>query len=258
MESSSNNKKDSSSKKMDNMNNKKKDILQFPNFSNMDNMMQNPTMEIKDIPKNDKINIPDNIQKPVINKDFTMNSNMLNPNFQKETIENIMNQQNMLMAQINRIDNNQNMIMNNQNIIMNNQNNINNALLYIINSINNFHLLDNYNQNNQGSFPQSKGRSNSRSNSMDYNNNKIEKTIVVLFRNNDYHLMEVQCNLEDKASDVIRRYRKKTRKENFEERDQIFIFNGRKIKENKSLKQNGILNYSTIVVINLKGVKGAN
>ena len=36
------------------------------------------------------------------------------------------------------------------------------------------------------------------------------------------------------------------------------MFNGVKIKENKSLTQNGILNNSTIVVINLKEVKGAN
>jgi len=228
MESSSNNKKDSSSKKMDNMNN---------------NMMQIPTMKTNDIPKNDKI---DNIQKPMMDNDLMKNPMMLNNNFQKEKNQNIMNQHNMFMAQINRI-------YNNQNKIINNQNNINNALLDIINSINNFKLFNNDNHN---IIP--KQSSDIRHKSMDYKNNKNGKTIVVLFRSIDGILMKVQCNLEDKASDVIRRYRKKTRKENFEEGDELFMFNGEKIKENKSLTQNGILNHSTIVVINLKEVKGAN
>jgi len=250
MESSSNNQKDSSSKKMDNMNNKKKNNLQFPIF---DNIMQNPIMETKNIPNNDKIKIPDNIQKPMMDNDLMKYPMMLNDNFQKETIQNIMNQHIMFMAQINRIYNNQNKIMNNQNMIMNNQDNINNALLDIINSINNFKLF-----NNDNHKILSQGSSNIRYKSMDYKNNKNGKTIVVLFRSIDGILTKVQCNLEDKASDVIRRYRKKTRKENFEEGDELFMFNGKKIKENKSLTQNGILNNSTIVVINLKEVKGAN
>jgi len=189
----------------------------------------------------------------MMDNDLMKNPMMLNDNFQKETIQNIMNQHNMFMAQINRNYNNQNKIMNNQNMIMNNQNNINNALLDIINSINNFKL---FNNNNHIILP---GSSNIRYKSMDYKNNKNEKTIVVLFRNcSSYLNIKVQCNLEDKASDVIRRYRKKARKENFDERNEIFIFNGRRIKENKSLSQNGILNCSTILVFNLKEVKGAN
>ena len=160
-------------------------------------MMQIPTMKTNDIPKNDKI---DNIQKPMMDNDLMKNPMMLNNNFQKEKNQNIMNQHNMFMAQINRI-------YNNQNKIINNQNNINNALLDIINSINNFNLFNNDNHN---ILP--KESSNIRYKSMDYKNNKNGKTIVVLFRSIDGILMKVQCNLEDQASDVIRRYRKKLEK----------------------------------------------
>ena len=226
MKSSSINQQNFSPKMMDNMQNPKKDIMNNPMIDNMNNPM------IDDM----KNPMKDNMNNPMINNYL---NNMNNP-----MMDNNLNNMNNPM-----MDNMKNPMMDN------NLNNMNNPMMYNMmkndnlqnimkDMLSNFQILN----NNMKQFS-------------NHDNEENEKIITVIFRTqNNYYLegklISIQCNLEDKVSDVIRRYRNKTG--HFEERYEKFIYNASKLNENKSVIENGICNNSVIFVISTKAVIGAS
>ena len=66
--------------------------------------------------------------------------------------------------------------------------------------------------------------------------------------------LTIQCNLDDKVSDVIKAYRTKT--QDFDEEHDHFIFNAKKLNQTLSCAEAGIVNGSIIYVLNDKDVDG--
>ena len=74
-------------------------------------------------------------------------------------------------------------------------------------------------------------------------------SIHVIFRpyqDGIYHHLIIECKLDEKASDIIEKYRNKSGDRDHEN---IFVFNSKRINQNLTLKENGIMNNSNIFVI---------
>ena len=74
-------------------------------------------------------------------------------------------------------------------------------------------------------------------------------SIHVIFRpyqDGIYHYLIIECKLDEKASDIIEKYRNKSGDRDHEN---IFVFNSKRINQNLTLKENGIMNNSNIFVI---------
>ena len=66
-------------------------------------------------------------------------------------------------------------------------------------------------------------------------------------------LVTVQCNPEEKVSDIIKKYRNKA---NDYDDSKKFIFNAKNLNPSLSLVEAGIKNNSNIFVCRIKGIKG--
>ena len=85
-------------------------------------------------------------------------------------------------------------------------------------------------------------------------NDNNQKIIFVTFRASDIIApVTVQCNPEEKVSDIIEKYRNKV---NDYDDSKKFIFNARNLNPSLSLVEAGIKNNSNIFVCRIKGIKG--
>ena len=64
----------------------------------------------------------------------------------------------------------------------------------------------------------------------------------------------IQCNLNDKVSDIIQLYRKKAY--DFDDRDELFIFNAKKLNQNWTCEESGIYNNCIIDVLDHRHANG--
>ena len=85
-------------------------------------------------------------------------------------------------------------------------------------------------------------------------NDNNQKIIFVTFRASDIIApVTVQCNPEEKVSDIIEKYRNKV---NDYDDSKKFIFNSKNLNPSLSLVEAGIKNNSNIFVCRIKGIKG--
>jgi len=85
-------------------------------------------------------------------------------------------------------------------------------------------------------------------------NDNNQKIIFVIFRASDIIApVTVQCNPEEKVSDIIEKYRNKA---NDYDDSKKFIFNAKNLNPSLSLVEAGIKNNSNIFVCRIKGIKG--
>ena len=85
-------------------------------------------------------------------------------------------------------------------------------------------------------------------------NDNNQKIIFVTFRASDIIApVTVQCNPEEKVSDIIEKYRNKV---NDYDDSKKFIFNAKSLNPSLSLVEAGIKNNSNIFVCRIKGIKG--
>ena len=85
-------------------------------------------------------------------------------------------------------------------------------------------------------------------------NDNNQKIIYVIFRASDIIApVTVQCNPEEKVSDIIEKYRNKV---NDYDDSKKFIFNSKNLNPSLSLVEAGIKNNSNIFVCRIKGIKG--
>ena len=85
-------------------------------------------------------------------------------------------------------------------------------------------------------------------------NDNNQKIIYVIFRASDIIApVTVQCNPEEKVSDIIGKYRNLV---NDYDDSKKFIFNARNLNPSLSLVEAGIKNNSNIFVCRIKGIKG--
>ena len=98
----------------------------------------------------------------------------------------------------------------------------------------------------------------SRSTNQTSNNNNNPNIISVLFRVSDgsnQNHYTIHCNLSDKVSDIIKKYRKKA---SDSDPTKQFIFNGQKLKRDLTANEQGLTNQAIILVITARNVKGAS
>ena len=85
-------------------------------------------------------------------------------------------------------------------------------------------------------------------------NNPQTKLIKVIFQCHDNLSYEVQCNHNEKVSELIERYRNKSGDYDTSKK---FIFNAKNLDDHLTLAEAGIYNGSNIFVVNTVGIKGA-
>jgi len=209
------------------------------------NMMKNPMM--------------DNMQNPMM--DNNMMKNPMMGNMQNQMMGNM---QNPMMGDIMKnpmMDNMQNPMMGNMQNQMMDNNMMKNPMM---GDIMKNPMMDNMQNQMMGNMMKNPMMGINMMKNMNqfsnHDNEDYKDIITVVFRvPSDYdlniNLITVQCKLEDKASDLIERYRNKI---GIFKNHEIFIYNAKQINKNKSLIENGICNYSTIFVINTKAIMGAS
>ena len=92
-----------------------------------------------------------------------------------------------------------------------------------------------------------------------FNNNvqeSLKDKIALYFRHNSIedHNFSIMCNLDDKISDVIEKYKKKTGCDDISSRK--FVYNSYFLNPSKSVKETGLVNGSVIFVLESKNIKG--
>ena len=213
--------------------------------------MQNPNFE-------NNMQIGNNIDNNQIN---LMNNNLGENNFVLNTPLNIHNQMNINMD--NFLPNNNQI--NNMNFPINNMNdNINNNMdIGLMNTIMRNQMMMN---NNTGMMDlaqmtqnQIMSNDNNINNIFDNSQNLKQNSndIDIIFRNAELKTNNttiIKCNINEKVSEIIRKYREKT---GDRESNEKFIFNAKELNDQLTVGQSKLYDGCIIFVVLLKGIKGA-
>ena len=138
---------------------------------------------------------------------------------------------------------------------------INNNMINPLMMNNNGNMMSSYNQKSMMNrmnlnFNRQSLNTGSRSSTNQTSNNN-PNIINVLFRVSDeanQNNYTIHCNLSDKVSDIIKKYRKKA---SDSDPTKQFIFNGQKLKRDLTANEQGLTNQAIILVITARNVKGA-
>ena len=111
-------------------------------------------------------------------------------------------------------------------------------------------LINNNNQQqNNGNFDQSGNNQQQE----DFSPNYITLTFIKNNEGSSQRKVEVQCTLDDKVGEVIKRYRTKADDHNQNEK---FIYNAKKLNFDLTVREAGLINESKIFVMVTEGIVG--
>ena len=88
---------------------------------------------------------------------------------------------------------------------------------------------------------------------MDFSPNYITLTFIKNNEGTNQRKINVQCTLDDKVGEVIKRYRTKAEDNNPNEK---FIYNAKKLNLNLTVRDAGLVNESKIFVMVTEGIVG--
>ena len=173
----------------------------------------------------------------------TQNNNMM-MNFYNQLYNNPM----MMNSLLNNFNNNN---YNNNNFTINNQMNLNQMLQMMINS--NPMLFWVLIQGMMNSINTQNAHNFQNTNRFQNRNNNNEFYYNLLFINPNSSKIPIQCKLTEHFSSVVNKYINKSQDYNIN----IYIFNGVRLDESKTLLEQGIINSTEIYVVKTKNILGA-